>query len=256
MLTETAIKKENKMSIKKLAKKLSFDILLTAITVIALCVFVYCFLLYIKAEKIGGGIGTSAGRTAGRFIGSYEGITEGLAEGAKEGKADGLSAKDTEVNIANKIQTMGNLEVLSASVVLHDLQEISDKYKTLLAFYGDITFTVDLFHAEITPNGNSYEVILPMPEATLRIDDKKSEQLDSYMKHSWTGSNEDGYTEEMNSIKEITSNAKETVTNYEFLMDSAKSSAENQIKFLIQSATKEEVNVHVSFKDSNTEEQR
>ena len=85
-------------------------------------------------------------------------------------------------------------------------------------------------------------------------DDKKSEQLDSYMKNSWSGSNEDGYTATMDSIKELTLNAEETVTNYDLLMDSAKSSAEKQVTFLIQSATKEEVAVHVSFKDSNTEE--
>ena len=58
----------------------------------------------------------------------------------------------------------------------------------------------------------------------------------------------------MNSIKELTLNAEETVTNYDLLMDSAKSSAEKQVTFLIQSATKEEVVVHVSFKDSDTEE--
>ncbi len=243
-----------KMPIGKLVKKVSADILLAAITVATVCVFVYFISAYMRAEEIGGGIGTTAGRAAGRFTGSYEGITEGLAEGAEEGKEEGLSAKDTEVNVGNKVQTMGKLEVLSASVVMHDLLEISDKYKTLLAFYGDITFTVDLYNAEITPNGNIYEVILPMPEATLRIDDKKSEQLDSYMKHSWSGSNEDGYTAVMNSIKELTLNAEKTVTNYDLLKDSAMSSAEKQVTFLIQSATKEEVVVHVSFKDSNTEE--
>ena len=232
MPTATNIKKKPKkarMPIGKLVKKVSADILLAAITVATVCVFVYFISAYMRAEEIGGGIGTTAGRAAGRFTGSYEGITQGLAEGAEEGKEEGLSAKDTEVDVGNKVQTMGKLEVLSASVVMHDLLEISDKYKTLLAFYGDITFTVDLYNAEITPNGNIYEVILPMPEATLRIDDKKSEQLDSYMKHSWSGSNEDGYTAVMNSIKELTLNAEETVTNYDLLKDSAMSSASVEV---------------------------
>lgn len=257
MPTATTTKKKPskpKMPVGMLIKKISVDILLAAITVATLCVFVYFISAYLRAEEIGGGVGTTAGRAAGRFTGSYEGITQGLAEGAEEGKAEGLSAKDTEVDVGNKVQTMGKLEVLSASVVMHDLLEISDKYKTLLAFYGDITFTVDLYDAEINPNGNIYEVLLPMPEATLRIDDKKSEQLDSYMKHSWSGSNEDGYTAVMNSIKELTLNAEETVTNYDLLKESAMSSAEKQVTFLIQSATKEEVVVHVKFKDSNTEE--
>ena len=251
-----------RISFGEIVKKISAEILLAAFTAISLCILAYAIFWYFRAEEIGGGVGMTAGKAAGRLAGSYEGITQGLKEGAEEGIEDGESAQDTVVNVGNKVQTMGKLEVLSASVVMHDLLEISDKYKTLLAFYGDITFTVDLSKAEINikendNNGNrhkEYEVILPLPESTLRLDDKKSEQLDFYMKYSWSGTNENGYTAVMNSIKELTLNAEESVTNYDLLKEASMSSAEKQVTFLIQSATKEEVGVHVKFKDSSTEE--
>lgn len=257
-----------KKSIGKVLKKVSADIILTAITVISLCVLGYVVYAYIRSAEIGTEIGTTAGKAAGRLSGSFDGITEGLAEGAKEGKDAGMSAEDTEVSIGNRIQAVGKLEVLSATVVMHDLLEIGGKqkglfsfltgddakYKTLIAFYGDVTFTVDLYDASIDPQGTIYNVVLPMPEATVRINDSKTQQLDSYMKHSWTGSNEDGYTAAINSIKQITLNAEESVTNYDLLKESAKDSAIKQVTFLIQSATKEEVVVHVSFKDELSEE--
>ncbi len=260
--------KNTKIPVGKIIKKISADVILTAITLLAVCVLGYMIFAYVRAEKIGTDIGTAAGKAAGRLTGSIEGVTQGLAEGAEEGKEVGLSAEDTEVGIGNRVQTIGKLEVLSASVVMHDTLEIggkhkgifstifgdSPKYQALLAFYGDVTFTVDLYDAIITPKGNEYEVILPMPEATVRINDSKSQQLDSTMKHSWSGSNEDGYTAAMNSIKKITLNAEETVANYDLLKESAMSSAEKQVSFLIQSATKEEVIVHVSFKDKLSEE--
>ncbi len=230
-------------------KKLSKNTLIGVFFAVSLCFLVYSAYKFLNARKIGSEIGTTAGETAGKFVGSYQGITDGVAEGKEEGIAEGLSAKDTESSIGNKIKTVGNLEVLSASVVMHDLMEIGDKYKALLAFYGDITFTVDLYKAELNSDGNFYEVLLPMPEATLRIDDKKSEQLASDMKHNWSGSNEDGYTATMNSIKQLSLNAEKSVSNYNMLKEQAMDSAEKQVKFLIQSATEKEVAVNVRFKE-------
>ncbi len=250
----TTAEKEKEFSFIALVKELPTIIIFIIIALLCIAIFVNVGYAFFKAKEIGGGIGSAAGTTAGKFTGSYEGITQGLAKGAAEGKEDGLSAQDTEVDIGNRVVAMGNLEVLSASVVMHDLLEISDKNKALLAFYGDITFTVDLSEAEIKIDDNKYTVNLPMPVAKLRIDDKKSEQLASYMKHSWSGSNEDGYTAVMNSIKELTINAEETVTNYKLLRDSAEESAKKQVTFLIQSATNEGVNVDVKFKESSKEE--
>ncbi len=236
-------------NIGNVVKKISWTVLAAIFLALSVIFFGYSVYKYYNAKKIGTEIGKTAGEATGKFMGSYHGITDGLAEGKEEGITKGLSAEDTEVDIGNKIQTVGNLEVLSASVVMHDLLEIGDKYKTLLAFYGDITFTVDLYKAELNSDGNSYEVVLPMPEATLRIDDKKSKQLASDMKHSWSGSNEDGYIATMNSIKQLTLNAEKSVSNYDVLRESAKDSAEKQVRFLIQSATKEEVVVNVRFEE-------
>ena len=123
-----------KKSIGKVLKKVSADIILTAITVISLCVLGYVVYAYIRSAEIGTEIGTTAGKAAGRLSGSFDGITEGLAEGAKEGKDAGMSAEDTEVSIGNRIQAVGKLEVLSATVVMHDLLEIGGKQKGLFSF--------------------------------------------------------------------------------------------------------------------------
>ena len=233
--------------------KILAGVILGLFTVAALLFCGFSFYTYLHADEFGIEVGTAAGSAAGKLQGSFDGITQGLAEGAEEGKEAGLSAADTTVDIGNKMQAIGKLEVLSATVVMHDKLSISDKYSTLLAFYGDITFTVDLYNTEISIDGNKYEVILPLPENQLRIDDHKSEQLASSMKYSWMGSNEDGYTAATNSINELVSNAEESVSNYELLNQRAKESAVKQVTFLIQSATPEEVIVHVSFKDKGTQ---
>lgn len=223
-------------------KKRLFNFL---ILICGIClIIIFSFVMKEKGRRLG----KTAGELAGKLSGSLEGITKGTKEGAQKGKEDGLSAKDTQSDIGNKIHEIGTLEVLSASVVMHDLLEISDKYKTILAFYGDVTFVVDLYDADITLNEKSIEVLLSEPTAALRINDKKSEQLASNMKHSWSGSDEDGYTAAMNSIKELTLNAEQTISNYDILMNSAKDSAVKLVSFLIQSATQKEVVVHVRFK--------
>ena len=159
--------------------------------------------------------------------------------------------KDTEVKIGNKIQAVGKLEVLSASVVLHDALGIGEEYKTLLAFYGAIIFTIDLNSADIQVEKDNIEVVIPLPEASLILDDKKSEQLRSYMKHNYSGSTEDGYTASKNSINQMSEKVEESVSNYDVLMDSAKESAIEQVSFLIQSASKGEVKIHVGFREND-----
>lgn len=217
---------------------------------IVFLILIICILVgLIFAKKMVYDIAYDLGNTAGKLIGSYNGVTDGIAEGSRQGKEAGLSAEDTEVDVGNKVKGIGKLEVLSASVVMHDVNEIKDKYKTIIAFYGDITFTVDLYDADVTKNGDVYNVVLPVPDSTLRLDDSKSEQIASYMKHSWSGSEKDGYTEALNSVKKLIIRAEDTVSNYDELKECAMDSAEKQVAFLIQSVTSEEVTVNVSFKE-------
>ena len=252
--TDSAQNTVRKKPISSVLKSVSLGVFLTVFVVIAVSTLALITYFYFRAERIGTDIGTSFGKAAGKLKGSFEGITEGLAEGAQEGRSAGLSAVDTTVDIGNQIQMIGNLEVLSASVVMHDYMKLGADYETLLAFYGDITFTIDLFEAEIKPDGKVYEVTLPLPKSTLRIDDEKSEQLASHSLFNWSGNTKDAYEAGLNSIKNLTLQAEKTVSNYEALKESAIESAKKQITFLIQSATKEEVVIHVSFNESKNEE--
>lgn len=245
---------EKNKSVKE--KNMTLMIFVFLLLVLSILFFAYAAHIYFNAGRLGNEVGYEAGKAAGMLTGSFDGITEGLKEGAKEGKAEGLSAKDTKVRIGNEIKKIGKLEVLSASVVIcNDLSkenntktENNTDYTSLIAFYGDITFTVDFIDAEIENNGDEINITLPVPELTLRLNDERTEQLATEMPHSWTGSNEDGYLMVSNSIDNIIKESNKYISNYDQLVDSAKSSAEKQVRFLVDSATAREVIVHVEFK--------
>ena len=201
-------------------------------------------------------MGAIGGQSAGRLIGSYNGITNGLAEGAHEGTAAGLSADDVEVSIGNKVQAIGKLEVLSASVVIHKELEIGKKYQALIAYYGDLIFTVDLHEAIITQdpeNGSRYDVVLPLPKSEVFIDDTKSQKLASDLAHAWSGSDQGGYQAGIDNDNNVKKHAEKYIDNYAELSDNARMSAKKQIEFFIQSATEKEVSINVSFKEDGTE---
>ena len=245
-------KETNKLQMPwgRILKSFSVNAVLSVIAAASLCVFLYVISVFFRAEEIGREIGVTAGKAAGRFIGSYDGITQGM----KDGKSGEVIADDVEADVVNKIQTIGNLEVLSASVIINDTNEVGNgKSKALLSFCGDIIFTVDLLDTVIQPNGKEYNVILPQPKVTLRLDETKSEKLASDLKHPWSGSAKHGYEELMKSIDSIIDQVEEKVANYEVLQDDAKQSAIKQVSFLIQSATKEEVVIHVDFAEISAE---
>ena len=52
-----------------------------------------------------------------------------------------------------------------------------EDYKAPLVFYGDITFTVDLYKAQVKTDGRDYYVELLQPKYKLRLDEEKSEKL-------------------------------------------------------------------------------
>lgn len=220
---------------------------LTIFSLISVVLLLYSIYFFFKADNIGSGMGSVAGKSAGKIAGSYYGIKDGLAEGKDEGIEKGLSAEDTEVKIGNSIYSIGKLEVLSASVVLHDVLEQGEDYKSLLAFYGDLIFTVDLSNTQIDVDNDRITVKVPSLQHKLIINDEKTEQLVKKMKHKWSGSSENGYQAALNSIKEMQINAEEKVSNYDSLKSIAEESAKKQIVYLINSASAKEVVVNVEF---------
>ncbi len=96
------------------------------------------------------------------------------------------------------------------------------------------------------------KTVCPKPQTDFTIDDDKTKQLATKMKYSWAGSTEDGYTEAINTFNQLGLKTEEALSNYGYLMDSAKESAKKQVEYLIQSATKDEVKISVEFKEEAT----
>ena len=237
-------------------KKILIWFIVIVLFILSLGALLYTAHLCIKAKTIGIAVGTTNGRLAGHLSGSLEGVTQGLTEGEEAGKADGLSAQDTSATLGTRIKAIGKLEVLSADVTLHDYLNIGDGFEVIVLCQGEMMFTVDLMHAELKyPDDGHLTVILPEPESTFRLDDEKTRKLASDQRHSWTGTNEDGYQAYMNSVRKIAAQGAKYTEKYSVYRKMAMDSAEKQVSFLIQSAAKEEVAVDVQFKDGTEEDQ-
>ncbi len=76
-------------------------------------------------------IAPSIGKSAGMATGSFKGITSGSREGADAGEESGLSAKDIETKIVDKITASGNLEVLLVDICLTDLYTQGNDYAAI-----------------------------------------------------------------------------------------------------------------------------
>ena len=198
-------------------------------------------------DQLGGDIGYMIGSGLGAVRGVVNSLIDSF-DNAEKGKEDGLSVRDTEVTIGNRIKASGKLEVMSAEVVLDNFFEIGDDYKRLTACYGELIYTVDLYNADITVDGCICDVKLPEPEVQLIKDNEKSIKLASSLKHSWSGTSENGYKAAANSECELVQNVEKSVLNYEELMDKAKKSSIDKVSFLVDSLSAKEVSVHVDFK--------
>ena len=91
------------------------------------------------ADEMGKQIGLVEGKAVGLVTGSYKGYTEGDTKG----KADGLKAEDTGAVVSNRMNEIGNLEVLVAGVRLKNVHAVGNKYKALYLLAGNAVFTVD-----------------------------------------------------------------------------------------------------------------
>jgi hypothetical protein len=221
---------------------------------LTLLILVTAFLGYtrLNIERIGNQVGETKGQIVGTAVGSVNGIIEGRAAGKEAGEADGLSAEDTEVDIKGTIESIGKLEVLVARVKLKNTNKLGlgDEYENLTIFGADAVFTVDLSAAKISYGSNGQDVYISIGEPTLDlyVDLNSSETLFEVQKFSWTVTAEDGINARLNSMKKTVSNVKETMANYDTLMDMAKESAKEQVQLLTSTVCGNGVTVHVQFK--------
>ena len=180
-----------------------------------------------------------------------EGMTAGRKDGAAAGKAAGLSAEDTEADIANEIRQVSNLEVLVASVKISDVHSIGSKidYMALYLLKGEVIFSVDLSEADIVQQGGELIITIPEPTSQLIIDQSQIEKVAEYQKNYFSGSAEAGFDAYLNSMTKVQEASAETLDNYDSLIGAARESAIKQVKQLATSAGVSEKNVVVQFKE-------
>lgn len=225
----------------------SLAIIVAVIMVVALFVFVgpACS----NAENLGSDLGGKMGTMVGNAVGSFNGITEGLTKGSQDGKAEGLSAKDTTVEIANNFSKVGNLEVLEAGVTLRNVNTVGEEYAALFLWKGVAIYSVSLEDAEIKDaDTGTVEILLPDIDVEIYIDDNATEKLAEYQKHPWSGSAVDGFTEYMNSREVADQSIEDTIENHDALIEAAKSSAKKQVEIIAQAATGNKKDIVVKFK--------
>lgn len=211
--------------------------------VIFIIFIIAAILIVITAWNMGDMWGTFAGKANG----SYNGITEGLGKGYEAGREEGLSAKDTEVDIASKIKEIGKLEVLSIDDQILNVFELGDAYKALFAYKGIATFSIDFSKVEINDEGSTVEIVLPTPEVEFSIDENETKKMAEWQKFFWSGDAEAGYDAYMNSMVEIKNKTADELENYAEWERLAKESAEKQVEMLVRSASSKEKEIHIYF---------
>lgn len=216
---------------------------------IILCIAVVTTLLTViipihnDADEMGKQIGLVEGKAVGLVTGSYKGYTEGDTKG----KADGLKAEDTGAVVSNRMNEIGNLEVLVAGVRLKNVHAVGNKYKALYLLAGNAVFTVDMTKVKVSTTSNGeLLVVIPKPEIQLYIDERKTEKLAEWQTPFFDGSAKDGYTAYMNSMTATVEEIQNTMANYDNLMKMAQESAVNQVTFLVKSVCGNDRSVHIS----------
>lgn len=223
-------------------------------TVILLAVLVLSIVFF----AISPGVGT----VVGLGIGSFEGVPSGLADGAKDGNAEGLSAKDTTMDIRTKMVQTGKLEVLLVNVELSDVYKHGEvpivggpQYAALYTIQGEGIFSVDLTQAEVTLQSLSDNILIgiPRPQFELYIKDSTLKNIAEYKASVFDGNTGDGYTGWLNSREQIDQKAQSELAGYNSLMEHAKASALDQVERLSKSICGSEKKVIVQFLEEEDE---
>lgn len=166
---------------------------------------------------------------------SEETVFDAIVKGYNAGKKEGLSAKDTELQMKNTVDEIGKLEVLVANVKIPEYHSVGQKYAAMYLFRGSAVFTVDLTKANIIVNSADIQVLLPKPECELRIDHKETERIKSTSALFFNGSAEDGLETYLHKIlNEVKQNSTKTISNYLELSEMAKQNAKLQLEEIIE----------------------
>lgn len=220
------------------------------LTIFGLLLAIFVFFVwpvYQKAAEIGKMVGETGGRAAGIAVGSFQGITEGIPKGWEDGKEQGLSAKDTEVDVIEKIEEIGMLEVMVASVRLDDTLKIADDYSAVYVYKADAVFSVNLKDAGIQKESGKIIITLEKPSVEFYINETATEKVAEWQRHFYSGKTEDGYVAYINSRAEIERKAPEEIRNYDTLINLANDSAKMQLNILVKTVCGEDTVIEILF---------
>lgn len=235
-----------KMQILKIFKTKPWILFWILAIVMAAVILTVIYPAYNKAEQLGIEGGSLLGKAAGKCIGSVEGIAVGVGAGAEAGEQEGLSAKDTEVKIIERVRELGNLEVLNVSMKRNVINK-ADGGKTCVLWSAkcEASYAVDLTKAEISND----IVIIPYPELSISFD--SPEKIAQYQKRKNTGSSINGSTEYMNSENKIRNKIQEELKNNSDLSQKAQDAAKNQVYILIKNISVNGNQINVEFGEAS-----
>lgn len=235
-----------KMQILKFFKNKPWILFWILAVVMAAVILTVIYPAYNKAEQLGIEGGSLLGKAAGKCIGSVEGIAVGVGAGAEAGEQEGLSAKDTEVKIIERVRELGNLEVLNVSMKRNVINK-ADGGKTCVLWSAkcEASYAVDLTKAEISND----IVIIPYPELSISFD--SPEKIAQYQKRKNTGSSINGTTEYMNSENKIRNKIQEELKNNSDLSKKAQDAAINQVDILIKKISVNDKQRNVEFGEAS-----
>ena len=137
--------------------------------------------------------------------------------------------------------------MLTANTSIADINKLGKSYEALYVINADINFFVDLTEAKIRKDSEGIHVIVPEPQLDLMLNMDKTEVLYEKQKFTISKKDQDGIDSYLNSLAEIVSNAKASITNYDFLMDQAKRTAESKVQLLVESLSLEDLPCFVEF---------
>lgn len=239
-----------KMQILKFFKTKPWILFWILAIVMAAVILTVIYPAYNKAEQLGIEGGSLLGKAAGKCIGSVEGIAVGVGAGAEAGEQEGLSAKDTEVKIIERVRELGNLEVLNVSMKRNVINE-ADGGKTCVLWSAkcEASYAVDLTKAEISNDKDKIIVIIPYPELSISFD--SPEKIAQYQKRKNTGSSINGSTEYINSENEIRDKIQKELKNNSDLSKKAQDAAINQVKILIKNISVKGKQINVEFGEAS-----
>jgi hypothetical protein len=219
---------------KKKHKKLTIWVIRFMLILAVLFLVMIIRSAYKSAKTLGTEFGTASGKMVGAAVGSFNGVTVEYQKGLSDGKVEGLSAKDTEVEMQNTMDEVSRLEVLVTNFKVNNYHEVGDKYAALYFLKAEATYTVDLSECDVSMSEDNTTLIvtLPQPEVTVYFDDSCVEKAIEYQKYFFNGSAEDGFDAYINSMANLEKDTQTGLQNDENMMRTAKNSAENQIKEL------------------------